>query len=162
MALESLGPDCPVIRLNPFLLAATVRLVNPGSDNPWPSQGRLEVKEGNVWTTVCDDGFSDREASIVCKQLGFGEVGTAITKAAFGPGTGDILYDDVVCTGSEDKLQQCSHSTTSDCTHSEDVSVVCPIGIGDGVEPEGTRKKNKLIAPCKGIRRRYCCTPKCC
>jgi len=40
-------------------------------------------------------------------------------------GEGEILMDDVSCTGAEDDLTQCSFLTTSNCGHTEDVGVVC-------------------------------------
>jgi len=45
-----------------------VRLVGSGM----PNEGRLEVFYDGTWGTVCDDGFSDTEASVFCYQLGFG------------------------------------------------------------------------------------------
>lgn len=47
------------------------------------------------------------------------------TQAFFGPGRGRIAYDDVKCSGSETDLSQCSHAMISDCTHAEDVGVIC-------------------------------------
>jgi len=37
-----------------------------------PSEGRVEILRGGVWGTVCDNGFTDREAKVVCDMLGFG------------------------------------------------------------------------------------------
>ena len=47
----------------------------------------------------------------------------------FGRGSGPIFWDDVRCTGSELRLEECPHLTTpegsEDCIHDEDVGVMC-------------------------------------
>ena len=44
-----------------------IRLVNGQS----ALEGRVEICFGNQWGTVCDDSWSSRDASVVCRQLGF-------------------------------------------------------------------------------------------
>ena len=43
-------------------------------DGRTPQEGRLEVQYNGVWGTVCDDGFTDAAARVVCCSLGFGYV----------------------------------------------------------------------------------------
>ena len=36
-------------------------------------EGLVEVCKGGIWKTVCNQGWDDREARVVCRQLGFAE-----------------------------------------------------------------------------------------
>ena len=45
----------------------TVRLIG-GS---LPTEGRVEVCLNDAWGTVCDDGWTDVDASVACRQLGY-------------------------------------------------------------------------------------------
>ena len=102
----------------------TVRLVGGSSYN----EGRVEVYYNYQWGTVCDDGWDDTDAGVVCRQLGFGSSGTAIGLAGFGYGSGSIWLSSVMCTGSEMILAGCGHlgvGITSSCYHYEDAGVRC-------------------------------------
>ena len=88
----------------------------------------MEVNYNDEWGTVCDDGWDDTDAGVVCRQLGFGSSGTAIGSAGFGQGSGPIWLDNVQCVGSELTLANCSHlglNVTRSCDHSEDAGVRC-------------------------------------
>ena len=101
-----------------------IRLVGGSSHN----EGRVEVNYNGEWGTVCDDGWDDTDAGVVCRQLGFGSSGTAIGSASFGQGSGPILLDSVTCSGNDSTLASCGHlgvNVTRSCSHSEDAGVRC-------------------------------------
>ena len=98
------------------------------------SEGRVEVYYNGQWGTVCDDGWDDTDAGVVCRQLGFGSYGSSISGAYyFGQGSGPFWLDNVKCTGNELTLTSCGHfgvNITRSCSHSEDAGVRCYGGTG--------------------------------
>ena len=88
----------------------------------------MEVNYNGEWGTVCDDGWDDTDAGVVCRQLGFGSYGSSYGGAYFGAGSGPIWLDSVTCTGNESTLASCGHlgvNITRNCRHSEDAGVRC-------------------------------------
>ena len=41
-------------------------------------EGRVEICQDNVWGTVCDDGWGNVDAGVVCRQLGLSSAGRTI------------------------------------------------------------------------------------
>ena len=104
--------------------------------------GRVEVCALDVWGTVCDDSWDDRDAQVVCRQLGYPckylvyfNVVTILSLAGWSVGNNvksgnsswPIHLDDVNCIGTETSLLNCSHIGIGrhNCNHSEDTGVVC-------------------------------------
>ena len=113
--------------INLDISGVVVRLVGGSSYN----EGRVEVNYNGEWGTVCDDGWDDTDAGVVCRQLGFESNGMAIRSAGFGQGSGSIWLDSVTCTGNESTLASCGHlgvGVTRSCRHSEDAGVICSGG----------------------------------
>ncbi|XP_064388351.1 soluble scavenger receptor cysteine-rich domain-containing protein SSC5D-like [Halichondria panicea] len=97
--------------------------------------GRLEVYYSGQWGTVCDDSFGLSDARVACRQLGYttynryGTVGTLGFSEA--SSTTPIWLDELGCLGTESKLINCSANAigVEDCSHFEDVGLVC---VSDG------------------------------
>jgi len=102
-----------------------VALVGGGN----PRVGRLEVFHDTQWGTVCDDGFTDAAARVVCYSLGFGYVGRKVDIKLYGEGDGLIWLNNVNCTGTEQYIGSCPHGgwkvQNSYCSHHQDVAVSC-------------------------------------
>ena len=99
-----------------------LRIVN----GPSVEQGRVEIYYHWQWSTICDNGWDDNDAVVVCKQLGYSG-GSARSGAYFGEGTGSvILLSNVSCTGNESNIFSCNNSVRkNDCGHHKDAGVVC-------------------------------------
>ncbi|XP_053562297.1 galectin-3-binding protein isoform X2 [Bombina bombina] len=121
-----------------LLLCGTVSALRDGDvrlvDGNSTFEGRVEVYYRGTWGTICDDEWDIKDASVVCKSLGFFGASEAKKGGAFPAGIGSILLDDVSCTGNESSLGDCKFKGwgTSDCKHTEDAGVVCVPSDNDG------------------------------
>ena len=109
-------------------------------------EGKVEVCVDGFWGTVCSNSWDSREASVVCKQLGFMNSGIVqypiylchynmyyiftaaipLRYSRFGVGSGPILLDYLQCSGNENNLLECSRSNTQvTCNHYRDAGVEC-------------------------------------
>ncbi|NWX85104.1 NETR protein, partial [Nothoprocta pentlandii] len=104
-------------------------------------EGRVEVYHDGKWGTICDDQWDDRDAEVVCRQLGLSGPATVTSEGDYAAGQGFILLDDVACTGTELSLLDCPHSAWGqhDCSHAEDVGVHC--------SPEGNTAVDGSLGP---------------
>ena len=87
-----------------------LRLVN-GSG---PNVGRLEMCINNEWGTICDDKWTDTNAQVACRQLGYstdGEIVLIIIIILVGP----------VRWVSKDMIQSKGYITSKDTHHRFDI-----------------------------------------
>ncbi|XP_055990699.1 scavenger receptor cysteine-rich type 1 protein M130 isoform X1 [Sorex fumeus] len=92
-----------------------------------PCSGRVEVKHGDEWGTVCDSDFSLEAANVLCRELQCGTAISILGGAHFGEGNGRIWSEEFQCVGDESHLSLCPVAPRPDgtCSHSRDVGVVC-------------------------------------
>ncbi len=119
---------CPLYQYPIGCANGAVRLIGGANSN----EGRVEICTNGQWGTVCDDGWDKPDASVVCRQLGFSDVGSVSTSSAsFGDGTGPIYLSSVQCSGAESGLINCtSGMLASTCNHSRDAAARCLVRTG--------------------------------
>ncbi|ERE69017.1 galectin-3-binding protein [Cricetulus griseus] len=107
-----------------------MRLVNGAS----ASEGRVEIFYRGQWGTVCDNLWNILDANVVCRALGYENATRALGRAAFGPGQGPVMLDEVECAGTEPSLANCSSLgwLKSRCGHEKDAGVVCSNEVESG------------------------------
>ncbi|XP_072040250.1 neurotrypsin-like [Amphiura filiformis] len=105
-------------------------------------EGRVEVMYRGNWGTVCDHGWSDNDADVVCRQLGYQKAKTAVTNAYryFGYATSPYILEDLRCDGYEDTLLDCVpyDDTPEGCDIYDVAGVFCHGSADDGLSPEAT------------------------
>lgn len=103
-------------------LAGTIRLVGDGS----PGTGRFEIFNDGSWSAVCDPSFSDTDASVVCRELGY-SFGAPLDASLFQKGSGPIWAFDAECEGTESLFSECPKLIWGEhsCTHDDDVGIEC-------------------------------------
>ncbi|TFJ96310.1 Scavenger receptor cysteine-rich type 1 protein M130 [Platysternon megacephalum] len=114
---------------HPFIAGVTCsgysqpRLV--GGDNP--CSGRVEIRHGETWATLCDAHFDIKAASVICNELECGGALSTPGGAHFGEGLGLIWTEELQCVGNESHLAYCpriSHMNQT-CSHANDASAIC-------------------------------------
>ncbi|XP_065921575.1 uncharacterized protein [Magallana gigas] len=140
---EDVGVDCEDDSVAPP--EVRVRLV----EGKTPSEGRVMLTVGDVTGTVCDDYFTDIEAGVVCRMMGY-RTGVATEGGYFGPGSGMVLLDNVRCQGTERSLSHCRNDGwgISNCEHPEDVGVICdapPTTIATTTSSQGSVDDEVII-----------------
>ena len=124
-----------------------IRLV--GGSYPW--EGRVEIYLSETWGTVTDTHWSNDDAKVVCRKLGYFRPGKChlvigsiavvqhciinpsgvipLAGGYFGEGSGIICLNYILCSGREYSLTDCeTANNTRLTTHSEDVGVICQPG----------------------------------
>ena len=89
--------------------------------------GRVEVFHQGEWGTVCDDDWDFKDASVVCRQLGYQEAEAARTGSPHGASSLPILTSRVACKGVESRLTRCPSlcDIPEQCNQNTTAGVVC-------------------------------------
>ena len=112
-----------------------------------PYEGRVEICLENEWGSICDIGWDEADASVVCTRLDYLTDGSnpflilvllhtptnsllvlsgalSYYNASFGQSQGTVLLSSIACNGTESSLLECQYNTSS-CAHTQDAGVRC-------------------------------------
>ena len=87
------------------------------------SRGIVELCVADKFGSICDNGWGDMDASVVCRQLGFSPNG-AIALPGYIFGGSASRDSEYSCVGSEDKLASCPYQPAAN-TSCGRAGVVC-------------------------------------
>lgn len=107
-------------------LTHTARLVG---DSVFPREGHVMAYRNGQWGILCRDSWNERDAAVICRQLGYHVGGMASDSTAL-VDAGPTWVTDFACTGLENNINDC-HSREWDrqnCNHSEYSGVSCSTG----------------------------------
>ena len=91
------------------------------------SSGAIEVERNGKWYYVCDDGFTDAAAQVVCHSQKY-LYGRTVPGSAFGKVSSiTIAMSNVMCKGTENTLLSCTYKwgEPEQCSTGRYASVVC-------------------------------------
>ncbi|XP_007935053.1 scavenger receptor cysteine-rich domain-containing protein SCART1-like [Orycteropus afer afer] len=97
------------------------------ADREHPCAGRLEVRRGLTWGTVCDTDLDLPTAHVVCRELQCGSALSTPGGAHFGQGSGPVWTEAFRCVGNESLLFDCPRGPgrPEPCDHSRDAGLRC-------------------------------------
>lgn len=112
--------------------AGDIRLLGGAVVNGISTSGRVEIFHGGEWGAICDRGWGENDAQVVCRQLGM-TGRTRVKDSYFGVGNVPMWLNRVGCYGSENRLDECSHAgwgnVASECSPTADnqAGVICTL-----------------------------------
>ncbi|XP_062891027.1 uncharacterized protein LOC134338836 isoform X3 [Mobula hypostoma] len=74
--------------------------------------GRVEVFHNGKWWRICAPAWRAKEMNVVCRHTGCGFVASGQTNLDYGRGTGQVLPNEIFCSGQEATLWQCFMRST--------------------------------------------------
>ncbi|XP_072029155.1 scavenger receptor cysteine-rich type 1 protein M130-like isoform X2 [Amphiura filiformis] len=89
----------------PFDDSIYIRLVHSNKSY----EGTVEVYHDNSWGSICDQGWDENDAIVLCKQLGFETAIYALPRSFFGSNNNTVWLSNVQCTGHEESFFNCAH-----------------------------------------------------
>ena len=113
-----------------------------------PYAGQVIVYHQGVWSAVCDQGWDESDALVVCRELGYPGVAKATKGSFYGSTDKTNNIEMVSCYGNETRLGQCSYVTSAELSGcrtgwDNEAGVICE--AGNNTEDKGSVLRINLI-----------------
>ncbi|CAC5370694.1 DMBT1 [Mytilus coruscus] len=95
-------------------------------------EGRLELMNRGEWISVCSNNFTEKEAAVACKSLGYSFKSPEVfSTEIFRVGTSQHTVEKISCSGYEEYLSDCDFqfAQSFNCTHEDAVGISCATNI---------------------------------
>lgn len=66
------------------------------------------------WSVLCGEGFTDKEAMVICREMGF-QYGRNLPKGTFGTFYGRYSRPNITCLGNESSILECKYDELRSC-----------------------------------------------
>ncbi|XP_048249663.1 uncharacterized protein LOC124119039 isoform X2 [Haliotis rufescens] len=119
--------------------------------------GIVQLQVNNDWLAVCSDGFDDKAATVVCRQLGLSATGVAEPVAFPGYYSSRYSRGNASCTGTETSFLSCSQEIDQyACPSRRPATVVCRDSSAALMKVIGHGNRGRVIVNKYGINGTVC------
>ncbi|XP_068958306.1 scavenger receptor cysteine-rich type 1 protein M130-like [Petaurus breviceps papuanus] len=97
------------------------------SGGDFPCSGRVEVKHGGSWVSVCGPDLPLQTGSVLCRELQCGTLVSVLPASHFGEGSGQVLPEELRCQGNESHITLCPTAPihSRQCGSDRTIGVIC-------------------------------------
>lgn len=112
-----------LVHILPFISLKFTARITLGYRRKNVTMGIVEVYQKYFWTTLCANGFDQRDADVICRQLGYSSA-RVLLPGQFGRSPRYVHTVNIKCTGNETDILDCEHEMGF-CSSYNYASVLC-------------------------------------
>ncbi|XP_052551819.1 deleted in malignant brain tumors 1 protein-like [Tympanuchus pallidicinctus] len=120
--------------------------------------GRLEVRQGQAWVSVCHGHVDLMAAHVVCRELGCGTALALYGTEQFGAAEGPFWHGAFECNGTEPLLSACTQRPPHIQTCTQNTAIICSYYTGFRLVDGGSACTGRVEVEAQGVWGPLCAT----